>query len=105
MLCTRAGVLRPVLTEVRSLHLPPVPVAICGGDVKDSCATVMSPDGQAWEAVTSPCPRVSLPLHSTLGLVRCRPEPSSTSWLLSPASSSDTSRLLQLQNSARAEVG
>src|SRR3569832_1092291 len=105
MLCTRAGVVRPELTEVRSVHLPPDPVAICGGDVNDSRATARTPEGHACDAVTSPCPSVSLPLQRTLGLARCLPEPSSTSWLLSPASSSDTSRLLQFQNRPRAEVG
>src|SRR3954453_6306011 len=105
MLCTRAGVLSPAFTVVRSFHFPPVPVVICGGAVNDSRDVAISPDGQESETLVSARPSVSLPLHSTLALAGLRPAPRTTSWSLSPASSSDTSWLLQFHNKARAEAG
>src|SRR4051794_27354757 len=102
MLCTRAGVLSPAFTAVRSFHFPPDPVAICGGAVNDSRDVAISPDGHESETLVSPRPSVSLPLQSTLALPALRPAPSATSWVLSPASSSDTSWLLQFHSKARA---
>src|SRR6187399_1170743 len=104
MLCTRAGVVRPLLAVVRSFHLFPVPVAICGGAVNDSWDAAISPDGQPNEMAESLWPNDSLPLQSTLALAGLRPEPKSTSCTLSAASSSATSWFLQLQSSARAEA-
>src|SRR5579863_2321157 len=104
MLCTRAAKRIPVLAVVRSRQWPMAPTSISGATVKDSCTAAVIPDGHA-AAWPSPVINSSSPLHKTRGALGSRPDPRSTSCVLSPASNCACSRPPQSQNSEVAEAG